>query len=348
MAETSATGSLEWSFEICTWFSQLLLGNHAEIVVSSCDSDGMAVVDILLATEKLKATSFPSVVGFCSATVEHNSVSVCLSPFMVSVGLAKCFTESRCKPLSKTGIASMPSVLDPPHSAININSLPPLLTHLGGRSEIAVLTTSITSPSQIYVYPITGDVANRMTMIPKLLASHYSECASNVKLCPKDADPGSLCVLYLQDDKLWYRGVITGHPSGSQCVQVRLLDYGDYVEVGVDELLVLHEMFLQFPPQCVCCNLLGVCEDKRSLFDSGAMHYLEHLIGNKQLVACVDGKYICHGWLLKWQCLSMYRTPVSHHKMLNCVFGGMCFILHLMRSITYNKLYFCPLLFVNG
>ena len=179
-----------------------------------------------------------------------------------------------------------------------------LSIELGPASDFSFLVSHIVSPREFYVHPVQEDIAQRLSRLTESLLKRYSIISNQCQLSlsalshglhEQDSSRRVLCCVRCPDDEQWYRGVISSPvQEGGKCL-VQLLDFGEYLEVSLENVYELAEEFRDLPAQAVRCSLessLGNgsvnSPDGCALGDDNRVcEFLCDSAASRQLVACV-------------------------------------------------------------
>ena len=198
-----------------------------------------------------------------------------------------------------------------------ISCLQPLSIELGPASDFSFLVSHVVSPREFYVHPVQENIAQWLSGLTESLLKHYSgssQCQLSLStlkhsLHAQDSSRRVLCCVQCPDDKQWYRGVISSPvQEGGKCL-VQLLDYGEYLEVSLDNVYELAEEFCDLPAQAVCCSLESSLGNDCVNSSDGCAPDDDNLVcdflcaASRQLVACmkIKGEFV----------LTLCGTPYS-------------------------------------
>lgn len=252
-----ADPSGSWTDEVCEWFTNLLFGSSLRVTVVSCSAPNVIAVEAYLPANHLINLV---VANFDLRSEKFGRDSISLTSFMQHTGLSK-LTNSSDDHL----IVSEVTMTHKGQKEIyfsSISDLPPLVVKLNELKQFACVLSVVSKNMLLYVHPVQESVADNITVLNKMLKSHYS-VEENCQAIPTGhLKSGKLCVVYSREFEQWCRSVIVAVQgdllSGDKltCL-VFFVDYGGSVWKESSQLCTLIPIVCTYPAQVICCDLTG-------------------------------------------------------------------------------------------
>ncbi|XP_015245986.1 PREDICTED: tudor domain-containing protein 1 [Cyprinodon variegatus] len=222
-----------WSDKCCLAVKQLLAGKTVTVkLLKTMEKECANVVDILLSKGNL------------------------LSAFLVENGYAQEETAD-AKPTEKdidailnASFENFKCLSDGKDDNQWAQPPPPIPKSVG--EQFPVIVTHFVSPSDFIVQKVEN-----AQLIQELQLKLRDSCVQVSMQQNFRPAPGTACCAQFSEDKQWYRVKVLAYPSAER-VCVGYLDFGNFEEVNLDQLLPITTSLLDIPMQAIPCALAGV------------------------------------------------------------------------------------------
>ena len=118
-----------------------------------------------------------------------------------------------------------------------------------------VVISHVHDINNFYVHVLDKDVAECMMELEANLQTHYSVASNRCKLF---FEGEQLCCVYAAAYEMYCRGIAAEKNLDSKAhCQVKLIDYGDVMDIPLFEIFALPDAFLNYPVFAINCRLFA-------------------------------------------------------------------------------------------
>lgn len=118
----------------------------------------------------------------------------------------------------------------------------------------------VASPHCIYINIQSPD-SKKVVNLSVDVKDYFSRAKDPIDMyrVPKEfLYPGFPCLVFVDEDKSWERGIVIGQASRGDRVLVETVDYGGVRAVSGQQLYLMPKKYMEFPPQAILVSLFGL------------------------------------------------------------------------------------------